>query len=513
MAPTNGPAMRLLLPLLLVPFATADAPPPQPDERPNIVLCMADDWGWPHAGAYGDEAVTTPAFDRIASEGVLLRQAYTTSPSCTPSRNALITGKYHWQLGPGANLWSTLPAEHESFVHLLRDAGYRTGRNRAKSWGPGKLDGWVEVHGDHPMTKAAINVDEFLKADDGRPFFFWIGTSNPHRDYDPGSGARKGIDLDAVHLFEHFPDAPEVRSDVADYYFEVELWDAQVQTMLGHLERRGMLENTIVIMTGDHGMPFPRGKGNLYDSGVRVPFAMSWPAGIPAGRTLDDFVSFADVAPTLLELAGAPVPEAMTGSSFADLLRSTARGRTRANTRPFAVFGRERHTPAQEAPNMGGYPSRGLRTDDYLYVRNYRPDWWPAGTGDQDRTNLPDQWFADCDGGPTKDYMFAHRGDDADHARAFDLAFGKRPAEELYAVGEDPGQVRNVADDPRHAAALDELREQLQARLLELEDPRALDPLTLEFDEHPYLGGGGGKRRRKNPEPKAPAQGGGAPQR
>ena len=160
---------------------------------------------------------------------------------------------------------------------------------------------------------------------------------------------------------------------------------------------------------------------------------------------------------------------------------------------------------------MGGYPSRGLRTDDYLYVRNYRPDWWPAGTGDQDRTNLPDQWFADCDGGPTKDYIFAHRGDDAEHARAFDLAFGKRPAEELYAVSEDPGQVRNVADDPRHAAALDELREQLQARLLELEDPRALDPLTLEFDEHPYLGGGGGKRRRA--KPKASEQGGEAPQR
>ena len=144
---------------------------------------------------------------------------------------------------------------------------------------------------------------------------------------------------------------------------------------------------------------------------------------------------------------------------------------------------------------MGGYPSRGLRTETHLYIRNYQPDWWPAGTGDQERTNLPNQWFADCDGGPTKDWIFEHREDDAEHARSFALCFGKRPAEELYAVGSDPDQVVNLAGDPDQAALLEELRARLQERLTQLDDPRAADPATLEFDQHPYLGGGGGKRK------------------
>ncbi len=470
-------------------------------DRPNVLLCMADDWGWPHAGAYGDDGLATPSFDRLADEGVLFHHAYTTSPSCTPSRNGVITGKYHWQLGPGANLHSTLPVEHESFVHLLRDRGYATGRNRAKSWGPGKIASWVEVHGDHPVTTAYAGLEEFLDATEAgeeQPFFFWLGTSDPHRDYAPGSGEAAGIDPKRAHLFEHFPDAPEIRSDVADYYFEVQRWDALVGEALATLEERGLLEDTIVIMTGDHGMPFPRGKGNLYDSGVRVPLAVRWGKGVPAGRELEDFVSFADLAPTLLELCGGEVPAAMTGTSFAELLRSDASGRLEPELRPHAVFGRERHTPAQEAPNMGGYPSRGLRTADYLYIRNHQPDWWPAGTGEDGKTNLPNQWFADCDGGPTKDYLFEHRDEDDEHRRAFALSFGKRPAEELYRVGEDPGQVRNLASDPAEAETLKRLRARLEQRLTELGDPRAANPTTLEFDAPPYYGGGGGKRPKRD---------------
>lgn len=469
-------------------------------DPPNVLLCMADDWGWPHAGAYGDEGIETPNFDRLAAEGVLFQHAYTTSPSCTPSRNALITGKYHWQLGPGANLHSTLPVEHESFVHILRDRGYATGRNRAKSWGPGKIGSWTEVHGDHPVTTAYAGLEEFLEntgAGDEQPFFFWLGTSDPHRDYKPGSGRAAGIDPADVHLFEHYPDAEVIRSDVADYYFEVQRWDALVGSALAELEERGMLENTIVLMSGDHGMPFPRGKGNLYDSGVRVPLAVRWGKGVPGGREVEDFVSFADVAPTLLELAGGKVSEAMTGRSFARLLQSKDAGRLEAEVRPFAVFGRERHTPAQEAPNKGGYPSRGLRTPDYLYIRNYQPDWWPAGTGEEGKTNLPNQWFADCDGGPTKDYLFEHRDEDEEHRRAFALAFGKRPAEELYRISDDPGQVRNLADHTDEAETLELLRGLLERRLTELEDPRAADPETLEFDGHPYYGGGGGKRAKR----------------
>jgi N-sulfoglucosamine sulfohydrolase len=467
-------------------------------ERPNILFCMADDWGWPHAGAYGDQAIKTPAFDRIAKEGALFHHTYVSSPSCTPSRNAVITGKYHWELGPGANLWSTLPAEHESYIHLLADSGYITGRNRPKTWGPGRIEAWVKVHGEHPAGPVFNTITDFLEKTDAKekPFFFWLATSDPHRGYKKGSGKDSGIDPAKAHLFEHYPDAGEVRSDVADYYFEVQRWDTLVGSALAELEKHGLLENTIVIMTGDHGMPFPRCKGNLYDCGTRVPFAVRWPKGMKAGREIEDFVSFADIAPSLLELGGVEVPKDMTGRSFASLLKSEKSGIIEPDQRLNIVFGRERHTPAQEKPNMGGYPSRAIRDREFLYIRNYQPEWWPAGTGDGEKTNKPGQWYADCDGGPTKDYIYENRDKDEEHRRSFELCFGKRPEHEFYDVKKDPDQIHNLADDPKHKQQLSKLQAQLDERLAELNDPRVKNAKTLEFDDHPYFGGGGGTRKK-----------------
>jgi arylsulfatase A-like enzyme len=283
---------------------------------------------------------------------------------------------------------------------------------------------------------------------------------------------------------------------VADYYFEVERWDRLVGQAIAQLEEHDLLDNTIIIMTGDHGMPFPRGKGNLYDSGVRVPFAVRWGNGMKPGRTIDDFVSFADIAPTLLELTGTGVLPEMTGRSFAALLRSDQSGVIDAAARPDIVFGRERHVPAQEKPNMGGYPSRGLRNREFLYIRNYDPDLWPAGTGKQGQTNFPNQWFADCDGGPTKDYIIENRDKDESHRRAFQLCFAKRPAEELYDVRRDPGQLHNLAAKSEYQGTLATLRDRLNERLRQLNDPRASDPDYTGFDQHPYLGGGGGSRNK-----------------
>ncbi len=486
--------MRKCLPalILLIVLSTSIL---QAQEPPNILFCMADDWGWPHAGACGDKAVKTPAFDRIAREGVLFRQVYVSSPSCTPSRNALITGKYHWQLGPGANLHSTLPAEHDSFVHMLRDQGYITGRSPAKTWGPGNIDSWTEHHGEHPATGSYKTFEQFLNRTQAgtRPFFFWLATSDPHRGYEKGSGAQSGIDLSQVHLFPHFPDAREIRSDVADYYFEVQRWDSMVAGAIKTLEEHDLLENTIIIMTGDHGMPFPRCKSNIYDSGVRVPFAVRWGKKIKAGREITDFVSMVDVAPTLLEVAGAGVPDAMTGRSFASMLTSEKSGRLDPSGRPDVVFGKERHVPSQEKPDFAGYPCRGLRTPEFLYIRNYHPERWPAGTPNFDKTNYPQQWFADCDAGPAKTYIYINRDKDEEHRRSYELCFAKRPAVELYDLKTDPGQLHNVADDPEYADQIVQLRNRLEQRLKETEDPRATDPDYSGFDTPPYLGGGGGK--------------------
>ena len=185
----------------------------------------------------------------------------------------------------------------------------------------------------------------------------------------------------------------------------------------------------------------------------------------------------------------------MTGRSFASILKSGKTGTLDPRHRPDIVFGRERHTPAQEAPDMRGYPSRGLRNKNYLYIRNYLPDLWPAGTpGETVQTNFPGQWYSDCDAGPAKDYIIENRNKDEEHRRAFQLSFAKRPAEELYDLDKDPGQINNVASDPAYEKVLKAMRGRLQKRLKALNDPRATDPDYKGFDKHPYFGGGGGKR-------------------
>ncbi len=455
-------------------------------QQPNIIFAIADDWGWPHAGSYGDPVVQTPAFDRVAREGVLFNHAYISSPSCTPSRNAILTGQYHWRLGTGANLWSTLDTAIPVYPLLLEEAGYQIGHYR-KSWGPGKLDGWEK----HPAGEQyEQGFEDFLSNWDGsKPFCFWLGSSDPHRPYDEGSGARSGMDLDKIRLFECFPDDPVVRSDVADYYYEVQRFDTLVMNAIISLEKIGQLENTIIVVTGDHGMPFPRCKSNNYDSGARIPLAIRWGSGIKSpGRIIGDFTSMIDMAPTFLEMAGVEIPEVMTGKSLVSLLKSEKQGIIDPDQRGYVLHGKERHVPGQEG-HMGGYPSRAIRNHDFLYIRNFKPDRWPAGTPNHGKAFIPRFWLADCDNGPTKTYMVENRDKDDHHSLLYELSFGKRPAEELYDCRRDPEQLLNLADDPAYADIKESISDLLMEQLELTADPRVIGGGD-KFDEYPYLGGG-----------------------
>ncbi|MFT5854674.1 MAG: N-sulfoglucosamine sulfohydrolase [Verrucomicrobiales bacterium] len=453
-------------------------------ERPNILFCIADDWGWPHAGAYqNDEVVKTPAFDRIAREGVLFHHAYISSPSCTPSRNAILTGQWHWRLGPGANLWSTLDEDLKVYPHLLRDAGYQIGSWR-KSWGPGRLEGrWK---GDHPAGKVhKKGFAEFIaQREEGKPFCFWLGASDPHRGYKLNSGRDSGMDLSKIKLFEHYPDSEMVRGDVADYYFEVQRFDSDVARAIKLLEEKGELDNTIIVVTGDHGMPFPRCKSNVYDSGARVPLAIRWGAKVKAGQVSEGFVSTTDLAPTFLQAAGVDVPEAMTGQSLLPALT----GGGDEKLRDHILFGKERHVPGQEG-SQGGYPIRALRTKDFLYIRNYEPERWPNGTPNWQKAARTGAWLADCDNGPTKTYIVENRDKDEAHRLAYDLCFGKRPAEELFDLKSDAAQLVNVAGEAEFAEVKKELAAQLTAELTASGDPRHDSSEAFDFDAVPYLGG------------------------
>ena len=449
-------------------------------EKPNILFCIADDWGWPHAGSYGDQVVQTPTFDRLADEGVLFENAFVSSPSCTPSRGAILTGQWHWRLKNNANLHSTLPKEFPVYPELLQERGYHIGA-KGKAWGPGNLSEGGRTSrpaGPHVKSLATFLDEKPAEA----PFCFWLGTSDPHRPYKKGSGRMAGIDIDKVHVPAFYPNDEEIRSDIADYYFEVQRFDTLVGKALAEVEKRGLLENTIVVMTGDHGMPFPRCKSNLYDWGTRVPLAVRWGKQVPAGRRVTDFVSLTDLAPTFLTAAGVDVPDQMTGRDLLPVLTSDKGGRVDA-AHDAIVFGKERHTPCQDYPSIEGTPCRAIRTDDFLYIINFKPDLWPAGTPGKDLRGTP---YGDCDNSPTKSYLL-ERKDDPAYAKYYELAFAKRPGEELYVLASDPDQIENVADDPQYAAQKEKLRERLMKVLRETEDPRAVGGGD-EFPKYRYWG-------------------------
>jgi arylsulfatase A-like enzyme len=473
-------AALVLFPLLTFgqSAAAADDKP-----RPNILLAIADDWGWPHAGAYGDPVVKTPTFDRVAKEGVLFANAFISSPSCTPSRAALLTGQFHWRLEESANLHSTLQTKFRTYPEVVRDAGYFIGHSR-KAWGPGRLEPGGRK--ENPAGPTFKNLEAFLKErPKDKPFCFWWGSSDPHRPYEWQTGAKSGMDLKRIKLPGCFPDNETVRNDVADYYFEVQRFDRELGEALALLEKAGELDKTVVVVTGDHGMPFPRGKSNLYDLGTHVPLAVRWGKQLKGGRTVDDFVSLTDLAPTFLEAAGLKPLDAMTGRSLMNILTSDKSGWVDPR-RDHVLYGKERHVPSQEKDNLSGYPSRAIRTRDFLYIRNFKPELWPNGIADAVKAHIGNS-FADCDNGPTKSFLIKNQNDPA-VKEYFDLAFAKRPAEELYDLRKDPDQLNNVAGQAAYAKAQRELSEKLTAGLKATQDPRVVGGAE-KFDQYPYYGG------------------------
>ncbi|MEM7369185.1 MAG: sulfatase-like hydrolase/transferase [Bacteroidota bacterium] len=452
------------------------------EDLPNILFVIADDWSYPHASFLGDPVVQTPNFDRISREGIVFDQAYVSSPSCTPSRAAMLTGQYFWRLQEGANLYGPLRPEHTVYPDLLEKAGYHVGYTE-KGWGPGEHEG-------RPRNPAGDFYDSFdafmAQRPAGEPFCFWFGSHNPHRGYKKGSGQEAGIDLDAIQIPPYFPDDQTVRSDIADYYKEVQDYDAQIGELMEHLEASGEIDNTLIVITSDNGMPFPHCKGNLYDLGTRVPLAIRWGNVIHSHRRFEDFVSLTDLAPTFLEVAGLPIPTDMTGKSLLPYLVKD--GQITDQDRNQVFTGRERHVPGQESGDWGGYPMRAVRTHDFLYIRNFRSDRWPAGSPNYQKATLYPSYYSGVDPGPTRTVMLDNQETDADHANRFSLSFGKRPEVELYDLRIDPNQMKNVANDPTYSDQLLKLDRQLMEELTQTEDARVLGQEVV-FESYPYTGG------------------------
>jgi N-sulfoglucosamine sulfohydrolase len=467
------PSLTLKSAALTLLWAFITSPAAAQARRPNIVLTIADDWSFPHAGIYGDRTVRTPNVDRVARQGVRFTHAFVAAPSCTPSRAALLTGQAVHRLEEGGNLHGFLPKAYPVYPDLFEEAGYVVGYT-GKGWGPGRFEAGGRAR--NPAGTLFKSFDEFMeRRAKGRPFCFWFGSTDPHRPYEPGTGARSGMKPERVQVPRFLPDTAAVRNDLLDYYLEVQRFDRDLGSVIDALERAGELENTIVIVTSDNGMPFPRAKANVHDGGARVPLVIRSPTVSRAGAVVDALVSLTDLAPTILESAGLEPLEAMTGRSLLPLLR----GESQARDRVFVE--RERHANVRKGDLS--YPVRAIRTRDYLYIRNFRPDRWPAGDPEQYVAVGP---FGDIDGGPSKSVLLDRRTDAAIEPY-FRLATAKRPAEELYDLKRDPHQTENVVDRPAHRAARQRLRAELDRWMRETADPRATAD-DDRWDRFPYYG-------------------------
>lgn len=462
--------------------------------RPNILFCIADDQSFPHAGAYGCEWIKTPNFDRIAKEGILFTKAYTPNAKCAPSRACIITGRNSWQLEEAANHVPYFPEKFKTYAEALLDNGYHVGQV-AKGWAPGDpgmkngkkrellgtaFNKFTTTPPTNKMSKIdySRNFEDFLDSNtDGKPFCFWYGSTEPHREYEFKSGIAKGGKNTGMinDVFDFWPDNDTVRSDLLDYAFEIEYFDQHLGEMLKTLEEKGMLENTIVVVTADNGMPFPRIKGQEYELSNHLPLAIMWPKGIKnPGRIVSDFVSFTDYAPTFLDAAGILPAESgmqdMEGNSLLPLFfnESEAKGRD------FMVIGKERHDLGR--PNDEGYPMRGILKDGFLYIKNYKTNRWPAGN--------PETGYMNCDGSPTKSFILNDRRMNG-KSWYWDMNFGKRVAEELYQISADPECLKNLADSAEFSAIKEKLVQQMTDELTKEGDPRIMGNGDI-FDTYPY---------------------------
>lgn len=438
--------------------------------RPNFLFILSDDQSWQHTSFSGYPLVKTPNFDRIAREGVYFSNTFATAPSCTASRSSVLSGQPIWRLGSGANLWGEYPPQMISFQKILGQAGYQVG-STGKLWGPGHVPTGVPLPTGQAFSKIRRSVPEWLGTVDypanfevflnrlpaDTPFSFWVGSVEPHRPYNPSPANRFDDANSRKHLPATMPDTRKARLQFSAYLDEIEYFDQDVGQLLSILEKRGLLENTVVIVTSDNGMPFPRGKPNNYEYGVRVPLSIRGGPYVNGGRVVDDFVSLQDIAPTLLDLAGAPIPGEVTGTSLRYALESEQSGVIDpARNASFSAF--ERHGGYIRGGDENlTYPRRAIHTNNFVYIRNYYPKRWPVG----DPPEYGEAYLA---------LLIDHKSK-APIEPFFSIAVNKRPEEELFDMHIDPNQLNNLAEKPEYSEIKRQLASRLQAELVATADP------------------------------------------
>ncbi len=447
----------------------------QDDASPNLVLIIADDMNWDDCGAYGHPAIRTPNIDRLAAEGIRFEHAYLTTNSCSPSRSSILTGKYPHNTGAEQLHWP-LPSGSKTFANALKQNGYYTAAAGKWHLGDAVKDHFDKIYeastagfvlpsgkdGEpHKMVAAQPSgCEDWEKALDERPrdqpFFMWLAALDPHREYTDGALNPPHSAADVI-VPPHLPDTAEVREDLRLYYDEIGRLDTYVGKVMAKLREQNVDDNTLVLFISDNGRPFPRDKTTLYDGGIRTPWIVRWPAKVSPGGDTEALVSAVDIGATFLELAGANANSiASEGKSFANVLANP---------------GQPHRQYAFAEDHWHDYEDHGrcVMTTQFKLIRNDYVDLASTPSADAGRgLSWQNMLKLNAAGKLTPEQQTCFRS--------------PRPMWELFDLARDPGELKNVIDDPAYSSAKRELTEAIDRWTQETGDYLPSKRTPDEFD-------------------------------
>lgn len=443
----------------------------QPQERPNVVWLVAEDMS-PWISCYGDDTVATPHLDRLAREGVRYASAFATSPVCAPARSSIITGMYATRIGTmqmrnGNPSKAALEKDPEAYADIpgyegvppewvrcfpehLRRAGYHcTNASKTDYQFKAPVTTWDRSHGKAHWRDRA----------EGQPFFavFNFGGTHESRGFPTAKRQPSAVEADAVPIPPFYPDTPAVRDALKRTYDNIAALDRWVGQRLAELEEAGLLDETWVFFYSDHGVGLPRGKRSVYDTGTRVPLLVRQPQGLRAGEVEERVVSFVDLGPTVLSIAGIEPDARLDGIPF---LGPHAREGTGLAFAHADRFDAEREQ------------TRSVSDGRWRYVRNHRTDVpYLLPVAYREKIEMTADLYALRESGPER-------------PEQWQMAVLERPEEELYDTSSDPWEVHNLAGDPAHEERLAELRGALEAWIEETGDLGFVLPETALVRAH-----------------------------
>lgn len=470
------PTLFRLFAAFAVAVSLQAAPQTSAGAKPNILFLLSDDHSYPYLGAYGNPDVRTPHLDQLAREGLRGDRAFVTAPSCVPSRASLMSGRSAIAARM-VRFSAPLPGDVVTLPDVLRhEAGYFTGvagryhhlDGSEKKFAERTPEMWRMIsehdlrtferrfhYAQEPgeMEDFGGKLEAFLdEVPDGQPWFFWLNFSDPHHVWTM-RGPQGLPDPEKLTVPPYLPDLPGVRGDLARHIAEIEHLDEDVGEVLETLRARGLAENTLVVFMGDNGMAFPHGKGALHDPGIAVPMVVRWPGVVEPGRSTEALISGEDIAPTLIEVAGATPPAEMSGVSFLKLLRDEPFPEERryvfAERGPHGGDGGMRPDISAATFDLG----RCVRSARYKLIYNCTPHGKVAPI---DSIRQP-SWT---------EIVAAYEAGSLDERFVQAYFTTPRPTYELYDLKNDPAELHNLADEPAYEQIGYELKVVLAEKML-----------------------------------------------